>query len=324
MSEDLYYNRDRNIQGVTAPANLTGLQLTPSYGSTVTFSSKDNNYTTDDFYYELVPISVNNLTAAFDVKYNLNTTNARKLVNFFEAQSGFKQFEFNPDNSGIYKNVSGFCDEYTVNYVNLNHIEVAAKVAVDGAATLFNWSGQNFTNATFADWSGQPIVAHTYKKYEIVYSPVSDNKLDNFYYATEDHVPFPHNHPTGTGSLWSQKFFFEPDEKQNFQVPIKADIVDFEYSFKQRLGGNAQTKNIAKFDIAYNFTDVPDLEAKAILHFLENKAGYRRFEHTIPSLYNRPKVYYCPEWTHTWKYANANDITVTFVEDPLGVVPTGV
>ena len=322
MSEDLYYNRDRNIQGVTAPANLTGLQLTPSYGSTVTFSSKDNNYTTDDFYYELVPISVNNLTAAFDVKYNLNTTNARKLVNFFEAQSGFKQFEFNPDNSGIYKNVSGFCDEYTVNYVNLNHIEVAAKVAVDGAATLFNWSGQNFTNLPFQGFRG----AATYKKYDVVYTGISDNKLDNFYYATQDHTSSSDgmNSPSGTGSLWSQKFFFEPDEKQNFQVPIKADIVDFEYSFKQRLGGNAQTKNIAKFDIAYNFTDVPDLEAKAILHFLENKAGYRRFEHTIPSLYNRPKVYYCPEWTHTWKYANANDITVTFVEDPLGVVPTGV
>ena len=105
---------------------------------------------------------------------------------------------------------------------------------------------------------------------------------------------------------------------------IKSDILSFKDSFTQRLGGNAQTKNIAKFDISYTLTDISDKEAVTILHFLENKAGYRRFEHQIPSLYNRPKVYYCPEWTHTWKYANSNDITVSFVEDPLGVLPTGV
>ena len=320
MSEDLYYNRDRNIAGVTAPDNLTGLQLTPSYGSTVSFKSKNNKYLTDDFYYELVPISVNNLTATFDVKYDLNTTNARKLVNFFEAQSGFKQFEFNADNSGIYKNVSGFCDEYTVNFSNYNYDQVGAKIAVDGAATLFNWSGQNFTNLPFQGFQR----SRAYKKYDVVYTGISDNKLDNFYYCTADHVSYPWHSPTGIDPKWSQKFFFEPDEKQNFQVGIKSDILDFKYSFTQRLGGNAQTKNIAKFDLSYNFRDLSDAEAKAILHFLENKAGYRRFEHTIPSLYNRPKVYYCPEWTHTWKYANANDITVSFIEDPLGVVPTGV
>jgi phage-related protein len=320
MSENLYYNRDRNIAEVTAPADITGLQLTPSYGSSVTFKSKNTNFDTDDFYYELVPLSVNNLSAQFQVKYDLNTTNARKLVNFFEAQSGYKQFEFNPDNSGIYKNISGFCDEYTVNFSNYNHNEVGATITVDGAPSLFNWSGQNFTNLPLENFHG----GTAYKKYDVVYTGISDNKLDNFYYASEDHSSNGANSPSGTGSKWSQSFFFEPDERQNFQVGIKADILDFKYSFPQRLGGNAQTKNIAKFDISYNFTDLSDAEAKAMLHFLENKAGYRRFEHSIPSLYNRPKVYYCPEWTHTWKYANANDISVSFIEDPLGVVPTGV
>ena len=33
-SENLFYNRDRNISGVTAPTDLTGLSLTPIYGST--------------------------------------------------------------------------------------------------------------------------------------------------------------------------------------------------------------------------------------------------------------------------------------------------
>mgnify|MGYP003636879114 CR=1 FL=1 len=320
MSEDLFYNRDRNISGVTAPSLLTGLQLTPSYGSTVSFKSKDTKFNTDDFYYELVPLSVNNLSAEFKVNYELTPTNAQKLANFFEAQSGYRQFEFNPDNSRIYQNISGFCNEYAVTFINSQHAEISPTVVVDGAPTLLNWSGQNFTNLPFQDFS----LSESYEKYDVVYVGVSDNKLDNFYYSTLGHTSSSANSPTGTDSNWSQSFFFTPDVQQSAQVGIKSDTLKFENSFTQRLGGNAQTKNIAKFDISYTFKDISDKQVLAMLHFLENKAGYRRFRHQIPAIYNRPKVYYCPEWTHTWKYANANDLQVSFVEDPLGVVPTGV
>ena len=158
----------------------------------------------------------------------------------------------------------------------------------------------------------------------MVFSGINTNNLDNFYYATEDHTSSAANCPTGASSSWSRDFFFAPDVQQSFQVGIKSDILNFKNSFVQRLYGNAQTRNIAKFDISYTFKDISDNQAKCMLHFLENKAGYRRFRHDIPSIYDRPKVYYCPTWTHTWKYANANDIQVQFVEDPLGVIPSGV
>jgi phage-related protein len=320
MSEDLFYNRDRNISGITAPDKLTGLELTPSYGSTATFRSQNNAFNTDDFYYELVPLSVNNLSAEFKMNYELSPTNAAKVVNFFEAQSGYKQFEFNPDNSGIYKVTTGFCDQYDVNFVSNQHADVKSTISVDGSPTFFNWSGGNFTNIAFNGWA----VGSGYKKYDLVYSGVHDCQLDNFYYCTGDHTANEANSPTGTGAYWSSRnFFFEPNIQQNAQVGIKADILEFKNSFRQRLGGNAQTKNIAKFDISYNFTDISDKQARAMLHFLENKGGYRRFRHQIPSVYDRPKVYYCPEWTHTWKYINSNDLQVSFVEDPLGVIPTG-
>ena len=153
MSDSLFYNRDRNITGVVAPPALSGLSLTPSYGSTVTFQSRHGQYTTDDFYYNLIPFSVNSLTAKYSVNYQLNETNATKLINFFEAQSGYKQFEFNADNSGIYQNISGFCDEYDVSFNNNQNIGVNAVITVDGAPTLLNWSGQNFTNLPFQGWN---------------------------------------------------------------------------------------------------------------------------------------------------------------------------
>ena len=265
MSESLFYNRNRNFSGadgtaLEASGHLEDYGLTPNYGSSVSFKSSSNSYTTDDFYYELVPLSANSLTAEFNVQYSVHEHNASGLANFFESKSGFTAFEFNADNSGIYKNLSGFCEQYSIQVNNNQNFTFNAKVAVDTAPNLFNWT---------------------------------------------------------------QKFFFEPDQTQQFNVGIKSDKTNFKNSFVQRLGGKKNTQNIAKFDTSYTYTNITDVQLKSMLHFLENKGGYRRFEHDIPSVYNRPKVYYSPSWNHTWVYANSNNLTVTLVEDPLGVIPTG-
>lgn len=317
MSENLFYNRDNNISGVTVPSDISGLGLTPVYGSQVNFEANNHSYTTDDFYYNLIPYSVNSLTAQFNVRYDVNETNAQKLAVFFENQSGVESIPFTPDSSNIYKTVTGFCNNYAINFINNQHYEVASTISVDHAPTLLKWSGMGcFANLNFNGWTP----SSSYEKYNVVYSGINQNKLDNFYYCTGDHSSTEANSPTGTGSMWSQKFFFEPDIGTQNNVTIKADVLEYKNSFRQRLKTN---DNISTFDISYNFSNISDAQTKSMIHFLENKGGYRRFEHQIPSVYNRPKVYYCPKWTHTWNYVNSNTLTVDFVEDPLGVIPTG-
>ena len=317
MSESLFYNRDNNISGITVPSTIGALGLTPVYGSQVNFQATNNSYNTDDFYYNLVPYSVNSLTAQFNVRYDVNETNAQRLAVFFENQSGVEDIPFTPDSSNIYKTVTGFCNNYAINFINNQHYEVASTISVDHAPTLLKWSGMGcFANLNFDGWSP----ATTYKKYNVVYSGLNENKLDNFYYCTGDHSSTESNSPTGASSMWSQKFFFEPDIGTQNDVTIKADVLEYKNSFRQRIKTN---DNIATFDISYAFTNISDSQTKSMIHFLENKGGYRRFEHQIPSVYNRPKVYYCPRWTHTWNYVNSNTLTVDFVEDPLGVIPTG-
>ena len=88
MSESLFYNRDTNISGITVPSKLTDLSLTPSYGSKVEFKGLNHSYVTDDFYYNLIPLSVNSLGAQFSLRYEVNESDAQKLVAFFESQSG--------------------------------------------------------------------------------------------------------------------------------------------------------------------------------------------------------------------------------------------
>tara|TARA_R110000824_G_scaffold18933_1_gene74203 strand:+ start:10378 stop:11334 length:957 start_codon:yes stop_codon:yes gene_type:complete len=317
MSESLFYNRDENITGISIPSTLGGLNLTSVYGSTVNFKARNHSYTTDDFYYNLIPMSSNSLVAEFALRYDVNESNAQRIVTFFEAQSGYLPIEFAPDGTGIYKAVSGFCDSYAVNFVNNQHFEVAVKLNVDQAPTLFNWSGMGtFTNLDFVGWTP----SSSYQKYDVVYSGINQNKLDNFYYCSGDHTSSEANSPTGASSIWSQKFFFEPDIGEQNNVDIKVDILDYKNSFIQRLKTN---DNIASFNMRYTYSNISDNQMKSMLHFLENKGGYRRFENQIPSVYNRPKVYYSPTWQHTWNYYNSNTLTVDLTEDPLGVIPTG-
>ena len=80
--------------------------------------------------------------------------------------------------------------------------------------------------------------------------------------------------------------------------------------------------NNATFPVDYSFKKISNKQLKAMVHFLETKGGYRNFRHQIPSVYNRPKVFYSPSWTHTWNYFNSNDLQVSLVEDVLGIIPT--
>tara|TARA_R110000851_G_scaffold190424_1_gene341031 strand:- start:962 stop:1918 length:957 start_codon:yes stop_codon:yes gene_type:complete len=317
MSESLFYNRDNNISGISVPSTIGALGLTPVYGSKVDFEATNHSYATDDFYYNLIPYSVNSLTAKFNIRYDVNETNAQRLAVFFENQSGVEDIPFTPDSSNIYKTVTGFCNNYAINFINNQHYEVASTISVDHAPTLLKWSGMGcFANLDFNGWTP----SSSYEEYNVIYSGINENKLDNFYYCTGDHTSAEANSPTGTGSMWSQKFFFEPDIGTQNNVVIKADVLEYKNSFRQRIKTN---DNISTFNINYTFSNISDSQTKSMIHFLENKGGYRRFEHQIPSVYNRPKVYYCPKWTHTWNYVNSNTLTVDFVEDPLGVIPTG-
>jgi len=316
MASDLFYNRDSNISGVTIQSDYSGLSLTPVYGSKASFKSKNFIYEVDDFQINSIPSSMNSLEVQYDVRYDLNEANTQKLAAFIESKNGNQLFEFNIDNSGIYKSMSGVSDNYAINHVNNQHYEVAVSYSVDQAPNLFNWSGMNFVNLDFQDYA----YSTTYEKFDVVFTGISSNKLNNYYYCTETHSSTAANSPTGASSAWSQNFFFKPDIGLQNDVQLKNEVLEFKNSFKQRI----KTKdNNASFQLKYDFTDISDKQLKCMLHFLENKAGYRRFRHDIESVYNRPKVMYCPEWGHTWKYFNAHDLSVTLVEDVLGVIPTG-
>jgi phage-related protein len=311
-----FYDRSNNID-IASGDRLTTLTYNPVYGSRVNFSSKANVYETVDGYYNLIPLSLNSLEAKFELRFDLDQSGAQKLVDFVESKSGSNLYAFN-DASNFYKSISGVTDNYAVNHMNKQHYEVAISIDVNQAPTLLNWSGMTFINSPLAHWSS----GVNYKKYDIVYSGISQNKLNNYYYCSGDHTSTSAstNGPTGSSSKWTQAFFFEPDIGLQNDVPIKVDKIEFKNSFTQRVKNR---KHLAPINLSYKFSNITTREAKSIMHFLENKGGYRRFLHLIPSVYNQGKVFYSPSWTHSWNYEDSHNIEVNLIEDPLGVIPTG-
>ena len=408
MSEDLFYDRDRNFSGIIAPTNLSSLGLTPVYGSSVSFSSNLYTYETDNSIFNIIPLSINSLTASFNIKYVVDEDDASKLANFFESKLGSKQFKFLPDNNNIYREISGSCTNYSINHINNNHYEFLADIVVDQAPILLNWKFMTFlkynystiescddsslfwrfdtigtvlnpqtlsnfsvktqdstqttiswgdgllnivfstqgirkayTNNTYIspeeqnqlsacdnnvwitsliDWedNNRTWDYGSYKKYDVIYYPSSSNNLNNFYYCTEDHVSSSSTQPGKFDSKWTQEFFFEPDIGFQNEVQMNSQKLEFKNSYTLRM----KTKNnTAPLALNYKFSNISDRQLRAMLHFLENKAGYRRFRHQVPSVYNRPKVFICSEWSHTWNYFNSHDLEVKLIEDPLGVIP---
>lgn len=312
MSEDLYYNRDVNLSGV---ADINISDYAPSYGSSVSFSANNYSYKTNDNYYNLIPLSINSLTAKFNSRYEVNEEDAQKIVNFFESKSGVNDFSYQPDAS-IYRALSGYCEGYNVDHINNQHYEVTVDIDISEAPNLLNWSGGTYVSGAWSTFA----LSQNYEKYDVVYTGISSNKLNNFYYCTGDHTSSADNSPTGDNSMWTQEFFFEPDIGINNSVKFDIDSANFSNSFKDRMKNR---KNIATTPISYSYKNISTKQLKSMLHFLENKGGYRRFRHQIPSLYNRPKVFYCQEWKHNWVYQDSHNLDVSLIEDPMGVIPTG-
>ena len=176
-STPIFYNRDSNIN-VSQP--ITRLTYQPSYGSRVTFSSNLNKYETSDGYYNSIPLSINSLRAKFDLKYDLNEEESKKLVNFIENKNGVYDITFS-DPSSVYKNIDGFCTEYAINCINKNHYEVALSLEVNESPNLFNWYSMNFVNSDFKNWNFNTY----YNKYDILYQN-NLNNLNNLFKNSEN------------------------------------------------------------------------------------------------------------------------------------------
>ena len=146
------------------------------------------------------------------------------------------------------------------------------------------------------------------------------DNINNFFYCIKDHNSSddPNSNDLPNSEYWTQDFWWAPEKNQ--ATSAEFSVVNFgeSESFKSRRKIEANT---AMFPLEYTFEKLTTKRIKAMLHFLEMKAGFRRFKHKTAKIYNRPKVFICRFWSHTWESSDNHTLQVKFEEDPIGTFP---
>jgi phage-related protein len=121
----------------------------------------------------------------------------------------------------------------------------------------------------------------------------------------------PQNSPTGANTYFSRDFYFKQDIEYDISENIRIRTVDFKNSTKE-YKKDGEYPNIFEFEVT--FSKRSNKEALAILKFLDDKAGFKIFNYTLPQPYNKTIQVYCPEWNHTYQFYDNNSISAKFIQ----------
>lgn len=306
----LFYNRDRNIN---LNSTLTEFNFNPAYGSEISFSCKKNIIGYKDFTYSIIPSTLNNIIAECNFNFIKEKETAQKMIDFFESQSGTGAFSIS-DNSEIYRDFVGFADNFNITMQTNNLYNINLQFNVERNSSALQWSGMSFVKYEFNNWQ----TGQFYQKYQPVYYDLYNDRTKNFFYALEDHVSASGDFPFNFSGKWTQSLFYENEFGLSVQSQPKIEKNFFKNSFIQR---TKSQKNINYFDrLELSYKSISDFKLKSILHFLENSLGYKKFEFDLPQIYNKRKIFYIDSWKHVWKYKDSNDLIISLIEDPLGLI----
>jgi phage-related protein len=155
-----------------------------------------------------------------------------------------------------------------------------------------------------------------YSKHDYVFEYKSNNSSEGFFYCSGDSILGVSPYSDGVENLWTQKFYFSPDliETLNFESSMyKNDLGNF--YLNQSVGINPNF-----FDLQLSFNNRNDKEAKAILHFLENHNGLELFEYDMFPPYTGTRAFFCPEWNHTYNFADNHTIKARLIESKFNYI----
>ena len=169
--------------------------------------------------------------------------------------------------------------------------------------------------------SNLPVFSNfKYKKY-------NSNSFDDYFYLTDDRSSAVTASNisglatyTGIADDATRTFFWEPDQQVSLPVDHGARISDFKGSFTQQLNISRNQNRIDVLDL--KFANRSEKETYSILHFLESHLGYKQFVYYYDDdIIQQNRVFFCPQWKHTFNYKDSNTIEARFIEIVAPVTP---
>ena len=122
---------------------------------------------------------------------------------------------------------------------------------------------------------------------------------------------------------WSSEFFWQPSEGSVNAAQSRVMMSEFGEGRTEVLSDG---RNANPLVFNFQFNNRSDIEAYAILHYLESRRGHIRFpvsQDCLPRPYkgrgSSERYFICGKWSFTKNFLNNNSISATFIEDPLGI-----
>ena len=154
--------------------------------------------------------------------------------------------------------------------------------------------------------------------------------MSDFFYCREDHLSTLENTPDlDDGKFWTQDFYWSPSYGANLNFVSLNEVLKMGdgYDFV-----NNVSQNSLPLQVEVSFSNRTDREAKAIVHFLQEKLfpyesmfsldykGNRLASSNVQSFnfqlfypYRKNLMFTCIDFQHSITYRNNNDIRATFV-----------
>lgn len=330
MSEVLAtYDRDNNVSGV-----IEANSFVPEYGSTVSFKNENVHFYTADNHYKKFSKGLNGTEIKFNLKFSNKTEEeAKSFLSFLEGVSrsdlGFFDFNIADENNveisfptgDIYKNILGL---YIENYDFRFHdglFDIDLIVSKNGYSSFLDWEGSSYLNT--GNFQTGWTTSNDYEKFDIVYYPEYNtggysnfdtvaNRIEKFYYCSEDHTSSSSNSPIGNSSKWTRTFFYDLDDDVSISTDRKSEIVKLKDSFSSFAKTSSNGGLIKGLRVALK--NRTNKETRSIIHFIEKHENYKPFELNLPQLYNQRKFFVCSSMEHKFVYKDCNDITLELDE----------
>ena len=164
----------------------------------------------------------------------------------------------------------------------------------------------------------------------IVFRNPGAYNLSSYFYCKKDHNSSEFNSPNSAGAkeVWDQDFFWRPSYGSTVNFAAQNEIIKLGEGYDQVTN---KAINCLPMELQLRFENRDDREAKAIIHFLQEKffpydsmfslnyKGERllsndvakfKFEYSYP--YKKDLRYTCLKFSHEKSYRNNNNIAATF------------
>lgn len=303
-----------------------------NYGSSANFTANLSPLKMGDGYKTNIVNNVNTLNATFNLVYDgLTDAQAKCLIAFFEntpeapnksIYEGFKGVTtnlFSPykSNAELYFKKINFNSSYN----NINKITIEAESLYDSSldykgmhVVLDEVNIKTYTDTvdslTTHDVFYYPSEIFSQRGYYF-YTGVDINPANSTSGPTSKITISPANSPTGANSFFTKNFYFKGDLEYDIDENVRLFSTDMKNSTIE-YSKDGINYNTLEFNIS--FEKRTNKETRAILKFLDDKAGFKIFSYTLPQPYNKTISVYCPEWNHSYNFNNNNDISVKFIE----------